>query len=245
MDTKHITAAARFELKAANADAPNGEVVALVSVFNNVDYANDRVMPGAFAESIQWYADNAKSIPFVWSHQWDNPDAYIGKVISAQETPDGLQVRAALFSTATAEHVRTLMKEGVVTEFSFAYDILDQGPAADGANELRKLHILEAGPTLKGMNPATRLVGVRSASVEMPTASSTAAKAGRVLSSKNEDRIRNAVELLGEVLTTLETVSDTTKAEEPAAKADEVKAERDGSLDPKVAQLLIELAELD
>lgn len=157
------SAAATFAVKNDAADAPAGEVTALVSVFGNEDLVGDRVVKGAFAKSLAAISAAGKSIPFVWSHQWADPNAYIGKVIEAEETDDGLQVRAALFDTPTAQHIKTLLKEGVVTEFSFAYDIVDQREGDDGINELTELHILEAGPTLKGANPATQLIGVRSA----------------------------------------------------------------------------------
>lgn len=163
-NTKHISATATFKVKAdGDAVYTHGKVTALVSVFNNVDLVGDRIMPGAFKKSLQAIETAGKSIPFVWSHQWDNPDAYIGKIIDAKETKNGLEVTAALFDTATAQHIKTLLSEGVVTEFSFAYDVIKQKEASDGVNELLEVNILEAGPTLKGANPATVLINVRSA----------------------------------------------------------------------------------
>lgn len=159
---QHKSVAATFEVKAANDDAPNGEVTALVSVFGNTDLVGDRVMPGAFEKSLKSISDAGKSIPFVWSHQWSDPNAYIGKVVKAEETEKGLVVTASLFATETAQHIKTLLAEGVVTEFSFAYDIIDEAKGKDGVNELLELHVLEVGPTLKGANPATELMNVRS-----------------------------------------------------------------------------------
>jgi len=198
MQPQHKSVHARFEVKADAQDAPNGEVTALVSVFGNEDLVGDRVVKGAFTKSLEAIKAAGRSIPFVWSHQWSDPNAYIGKVLDAQETDDGLLVRASLFDTQTAQHIKTLLKEGVVTEFSFAYDVVKQRPGSDGVNELTEVHILEAGPTLKGANPATQLVGVRSA-----LSAHVDAKAGRVLSAKNETRIREAVGLLDEVLGSL------------------------------------------
>lgn len=153
---------AAFDVDTAT-DAPHGEVTALVSVFNNVDLAGDRIIPGAFAKSLSRIAASGRSLPFVWSHQWNDPNAYIGKVLEASETPDGLVVRASMFDTPTAQHIKTLLAEGVIAEFSFAFDILDSRRAKDGVIELLEVNILEAGPTLKGANPATQLVDVRSA----------------------------------------------------------------------------------
>ena len=160
-----------IKVKDATDTAPFGEISALVSVFNNIDYVNDRVMPGAFQKSIDQYTTEGKSIPFVWSHQWNNPEAYIGKITEAKETSKGLQVKAELYNTQTAQHVRQLMKDGVVTQFSFAYDTIKEMKAKDGANELLELRILEAGPTLKGANPATEIIESKNIGAWKPTES--------------------------------------------------------------------------
>lgn len=327
MNVKRQVLSATWQMKGAPGD--NGEATAVVSVFGNKDLVGDRVMPGAFEESLAWYAENGKSIPWVWSHQWDDPQAYIGKVVQARETAEGLEVKAQFFDTPQAQQVRRLLAEGVVTEFSFAYDVVSQSPGKDGVNELRKLHILEVGPTLKGANPATRLVGVRSAmgaakaepgelqegsfvewaggygrveyimtegffgvdgdplsleaSAEDPLAlvreydnegdqwlpsdkfsghrfsmltatdekaagadidakatAGTGAKSGRVLSAKNEDRIRDAAELLSEVLGTLP-ADDNAKSEEPTVKDEPAESPANTGMDAATAQLLLEL----
>jgi HK97 family phage prohead protease len=336
------SAPARFEVKAASDDAPHGEVTALVSVFGNTDLVGDRVMPGAFADSLKEIADAGRSIPFIWSHDWGRPESFLGVVRDAKETDEGLVVRASLFDTPTAQHVRQLLAEGAVSEFSFAYDVIDAAPGKDGVNELRKLAILEAGPTLKGANPATQLVGVRSALLatkaeagelalgdfvtfeggegrveyimtegefgiegdplslpasaddplamvrvyqdadgesmatdmfrgfrfseltkydeenetedaeeveeaatgarEKAQAGGTRHKVGRTLSAKNEERIRNANELLGEVLGSIQsnTTGEPVKAEEPVT----VKVEEPG-LSGDVARYLLDLAEIE
>ena len=334
------SATATFKVKAATDAAPHGEVEALVSVFGNVDLVGDRVMPGAFDKSLASIKEAGRAIPFVWSHQWSDPNAYIGKVTEAVETKDGLMVRAELFDTPTAQHIRTLLASGVVSEFSFAYDVIGQRDGKDGVNELTQLHVLEVGPTLKGANPATQLVGVRSADVarsskaeagelevgdfvtwadgygrveyimtegffgvdgdplsleateddplamvrvyedsegtweatdsfegfrfseltaaatpeeapqveETQTASDPAKstpartphKVGRALSTKNEQRLRDARGLLDEVLGSIDTVGEPVKTEEPS----QVKVEEQG-LPGEVAALLIELEEVD
>ena len=58
-----------------------GVFMAVVSVFSNVDLAGDRVMPGAFKNTLkQWRRSGAK-IPVIFSHSWlDRYDAFrIGK----------------------------------------------------------------------------------------------------------------------------------------------------------------------
>lgn len=204
MNVKRISSAAHYQVKADAQSAPGGVVEALVSVFGNEDLVGDRVLRGAFQKSLDAYAQSGRSIPFVWAHSWDDPNAYIGKVVKAVETDAGLLVQAQLFNTTTAQHIKTLLQEGVVGEFSFAYDVISQAPGKDGVNELAELSILECGPCLKGANPATQLIGVRA--YERATASRVepqSEKAGRVLSAKNEDRLRAAADLIDEVLASL------------------------------------------
>ena len=118
-------------------------------------------MPGAFSKSLDKYAASGKNLPIVWSHDWGNAESFIGKTLSAEETSDGLLIRGAFFDTPRAQTVRTLLAEKVVSEFSFAYDILEEQKGSDGNNELLELSILEAGPTLKGANPATQLISAK------------------------------------------------------------------------------------
>ena len=150
-----------IEVKAASNEAPNGEFTALVSVFGNTDLVGDRVMPGAFTNSLKSYTDAGKNLPIVWSHDWGNAESFIGKTLSAEETEDGLLIRGAFFDTPRAQTVRTLLAERVVSEFSFAYDVVNEQKGSDGVNELLELKILEAGPTLKGANPATQLIAAK------------------------------------------------------------------------------------
>jgi HK97 family phage prohead protease len=222
-----------------------GTVEAIVSVFGNVDYVGDRVMPGAFAKTLESYAASGRNIPFVWSHDYDTPESYIGKVVEAAETSEGLKVRAELFDTPRAQVVRELLVNRVVSEFSFAYEVVNSQKAADGYNDLTELNLLECGPTLRGANPMTRLLDAKAATVETSEAEGPKVlhgeKAGRTLSSKNEGHLREAVTLLEAVLSSIQdSSSDATKAEESRVETKTEQYVRD----PRVALALIDLAKL-
>ena len=62
-----------------------------------------------------------------------------------------------------ARRVHKLTQRRSVKEFSFGYSVPPGGQrkASDGANELIEIDLYEIGPTLKGMNPATELRGVK------------------------------------------------------------------------------------
>jgi uncharacterized protein len=225
--TKTYTA----DVKAAD-DAAEGTFEALVSIFGNVDYAGDRVIKGAFADSLTEWKTSGDPIPVVFSHRWDDLDAHIGKVIDAEERDEGLWVKAQLdLDDPAGAKVHRLLTDRRLKQFSFAYDVVDERKGDDGANELLKLKVHEVGPTLLGMNPDTVLLG---------------AKAGRVLSGKNETKLRQAADLLTEVLSAVDTTSDDEEAKSHANPDDpKGKGDEPTTRSPSDVRLLAELEALD
>lgn len=149
-----------------------GIVEAIVSVFGNVDSYGDVVVAGAFAEDLAEWAKSGDPIPAIWAHEWFDPFMHIGEVIEAAETEKGLRVkfRLDIDDNPTAAQAYRLLKARRVTQFSFAYDVLDAGWEAytDEATgkqyevyELRKLHIIEVGPCLVGANRETELLSAK------------------------------------------------------------------------------------
>jgi len=172
-------------VKAADTDEglAAGEFTAIVSVFNNVDVYQDKVLPGAFTDSLTAWKASGDPIPVIWSHKWADLDAHIGVVVDAEELQPGdsrlpqalaelggLWVRGLLdvndADAPSAKKVYRLMKGRRVKEFSFAYNVDEQAwvqPEGDERSfmELRKLSLLEVGPCLFGANPATELLDVK------------------------------------------------------------------------------------
>lgn len=177
------------QIKAAGEEdgLAEGQFRALVSVFGNVDSYGDKVMPGAFAKTLTDWAELGDPIPIYWSHQMADPDMNIGYVVSAEETEAGLEVLGQLDvaeGSPKAAQAHRLMKGRRVSQFSFAYDVLDQ-EEVDGVNELRELKLYEVGPTPIGANDATELLAVK-----------TGLKVGRTISAKNESTLREATTAL-------------------------------------------------
>lgn len=149
------------EFKAVPNGAP-GEFTALVSVFGNVDLQGDRVMPGAFDNTIAQWKASGDPIPIIWSHDWQDPFAHIGLVTGVQITTAGLVLSGKNdIDKPFAKQVNDLLVARRVTQWSFAYDVINEQRAKDGANELLELALIEAGPTLMGANSSTNTIAAK------------------------------------------------------------------------------------
>ncbi|MFE1104139.1 HK97 family phage prohead protease [Nocardiopsis alba] len=236
MNTKSFTA--RVKATGGQQGLKDGQVQALVSVFGNEDSYGDVVAPGAFADDLKRWKDAGDPIPFIWSHDWANPFAHIGHVIDANETDDGLVVTAQiddLDTNPTAKQVYGLLKGRRVTQFSFAYDVLEGGwidvedHRYGGYYELRKLAVHEVGPCLIGANRETELLAAKAADL------TRGIKAGRVLSQANYDRLTKARDSITAVLdaATPEDTNDAKHASQPAREtADDGEPARESNADP-------------
>ena len=125
-----------------------GIVKGYASTFDrDPDAYGDVVKRGAFAKSLEkWKALNAegKFIPLLWGHDTEDPKSNIGRVVDAVEDERGLLITAEFDAdNEKAQYVRKLVQEGRVYQFSFAFEIREQGTVEldDGrkANELRKI----------------------------------------------------------------------------------------------------------
>lgn len=151
-------------------DLTDGQFRAVVAVFDEVDSYGDVVVRGAFAETLNEWADRGDEIPVIWSHDWADPFSHIGTVKSATETDRGLEIVGEIpqddrDTNPRAAQVYKLLKARRITQFSFAFDVLEGAEVErDGrrVNELRRLKLHEVGPCLVGVNQSTELGSVKS-----------------------------------------------------------------------------------
>lgn len=155
-------------------DEPAGTFTALVSVFGNKDRQGDIVMPGSFKKTLAAWAKKGH-IPAVWSHQFHNPDMFLGKYFDQDETEQGLLLKGRLnLRWDMAQKVYELYEEGLVSEFSWSGRVEDFDPIEEKDDDydednpwlngarIKAVDLWEAGPTFKGANPETELLGVKS-----------------------------------------------------------------------------------
>ena len=129
-------------------DQPQGIIEAVVSVFGNVDSAGERILPGAFTQSLI-----QKPPKGVWMHQWDQP---IAKTIEARELlpgdpllPDEIRLLGGLYikgqfnlGTQRGRDAFSDVAFGVVDEFSIGYSVTKQSANKEmGCVDLLELKI--------------------------------------------------------------------------------------------------------
>jgi HK97 family phage prohead protease len=163
-----------FELLEVKTDGEPGDFTALASVFGNVDLVGDRMMKGAFKNTLDKWRESGDPIPVVLSHGHDDVMKFIGKADprAVMETDDGLMVQGKLNinqGNPVADYAYKLMRERVLKGMSFAYKVPKGGEkkAEDGANEVSEVDLIEVGPTLVGANPEAHVQTVKSL-VELP-----------------------------------------------------------------------------
>lgn len=222
-----------------------GTVEAFVSVFGNVDSYGDRVMLGAFADSI-----SQKLPKLVWQHELKRP---VGKTIAAEEIPAGdarlperLKDYGALYvkglfnlNTTDGKDAYEHIKFGSVDEYSFGYEEVETTPLADGTKELNKVNIIEWSPVTVGANPMTMTSNVKAMTLEekLDVAATLIAqseqhavayadmrsKAGRVLNSRIRGMILSLADQLKDVSKNLYKLHEET---EPIQKHSNVEAKK-------------------
>lgn len=192
------------------------------------DVYGDVVKQGAFQKSLEKIKAEGKKIPLIWSHQLDNLKSYIGEA-DAFEDEKGLHFIAKFNDSDEAQKVRNLYKDGLLSKFSFAYNVLDEGTVTldDGrkANELRELEIYEISCVLVPANSDAGIIDV---------------KTGKRNSSKDEETIKNAIELLKSLLENIEDSIEENNADEKSEKVDSDNGapEDQGELNEKKEALL-------
>lgn len=151
-------------VKAADADA--GTVTALVSAFGVVDSYDEEIMPGAFAKSLEEFGDDP--IPILWNHQWGVMDAHLAEA-RGEETDEGLVVTMQFdLDDPTSAKAFRLLKSRRIKEFS-----IGGFEPSDGIKRVEKdgrtvwqvwiFELVEISLVLRGANPETRLIDVKSA----------------------------------------------------------------------------------
>lgn len=155
-----------FGITLKESDDNLGRVVALVSAFGVVDSQDEELMPGAFKDSLE--RNGAYPFPFMWHHKWDDLGAHLGG-FTGEETDEGLVITIDFdMDDVDGQKAYRLVKSGRVRQFSIG------GFEPSGSVRLEKrgdrdvwavyeFDLVEVSLVLRGSNPDTRVIDVKSA----------------------------------------------------------------------------------
>lgn len=205
-------------------DEGSGSIEGYASTWiRKADSWGDVVAKGAFTRTLKERWNGGKGIPFLWAHQIDNLKSFIGTAV-ADEDEKGLHFIAQFDDTEEAQKVRQLYKDGRLRKFSFAYDVLKSGMVTlednSKAQELQEVDLYEISAVTVPANDDASVVDV---------------KAGRRNSSADEEKIKEAISLLQDLLGQLDQDEDNNGEDGPK---DNAAAEDQTESNPKKAQLL-------
>lgn len=206
----------KFKNFSVKALEENGSITGYFSTYDRIpDSYGDVVAKGAFTETIEKRKESGHPFPLCWNHDLNQ---IIGAVDSIEDDDHGPHMTAHFFDSALAQEKRELVKSGVVYQFSFAYDVLENGLVTleDGtkANELRKLDLFEVSIVPIPANPRAEVTGIKSEEPEV--------KSGRRNRKSDEDIIKQIITLAQSLL---DEEPDETEKAEPVEEEPEAKSE--------------------
>lgn len=155
-------------VKAATVATDLGQFTAIAAVFNNVDRHGDRIVKGAFADTIDAWHRTGRKVPLHWNHS-ANPDDIVGSVDpgSMIETDRGLVVEGQLDldNSDRAREAWRAMKTGSMG-LSFGYVVQQKRSASGGVTELLALDLFEISIVPAPANADTRVISMKNAETD-------------------------------------------------------------------------------
>jgi HK97 family phage prohead protease len=140
-----------------------GEFTALAAAYST-DRVNERIVKGAFHDTILRWQGSARNVPLAWDHSRDARDI-IGSISpsSMRETDEGLFVEASL-DLEDSEQAREAWRSVKANRvgLSFGYLVEKDRRAKDGVKELLALDLYEVTLTSSPANPDARILSAKS-----------------------------------------------------------------------------------
>lgn len=146
-----------FEVKATAEENNIFTFEGYASTFNNIDYGDDVVIRGAFANSL---AKNSQ-VPILWQHQMSE---VIGISVQLYEDDKGLFIKGNLPKEDTLVSGRIIpqMKVGSIKEMSIGFFTKNYDMAKDGIRLLKEIDLFEVSLVTKAMNSQALVSGFKS-----------------------------------------------------------------------------------
>ena len=203
----------KFELKEATEE---GEFSGYAAVFWNVDNGNDIIEKGAFARTIVEDFDRIKILS-----QHNDYDLPIGKPLELREDDHGLYIRGKISDTQKGRDIRTLLKDGVLTEMSIGYKpSVFEFDAQTGIRHLKEIKLWEVSIVTWAMNEQAKIDDVKALYADMKTLTEEL-KSGKLTRSKVES-LKPFIAVMRELADMLSPFLDTVRQQDEEPKRRDV-----------------------
>ena len=144
-------------------DVEKGTFAGYGSTFGNVDDGNDRVVLGAFKDTLHAFRGKGQLPMMPWFHDWKQP---IGEWTGMDEDSKGLAVEGALWVEGNklgrtpiekSEQIRNLFLSNGPKGLSIGYDAKESSFSTEGdkkrlVRNLKRVELFEVSPVPFGMN---------------------------------------------------------------------------------------------
>ena len=147
-----------FSFELESADESTGEFSGYAAVFGNRDSGNDIIEKGAFAKTI---VEDFHRIKILALHN----DCWlpVGKPIELREDDRGLFIRGKISDTTMGRDIRTLLKDGVLSELSIGYDAIEfDYDSKQDTRHLKEIKLWEVSIVTWAMNDQAKIEEVKS-----------------------------------------------------------------------------------
>jgi HK97 family phage prohead protease len=142
-------------IKAADVSVSERKITGYAASFGNVDKVQDIIKAGAFKKTLR---ERGKAVKLFYNHQFP-----IGKPEVMREEEKGLYTESKVSATARGDEVLQLVKDGVITDMSIGYEVIDFGQDnKTGIRTLKEIRLYEFGPVDFGANEQAVITGVKS-----------------------------------------------------------------------------------
>ena len=154
-----------FSFELESADESTGEFSGYAAVFGNRDSGNDIIERGAFAKTI---VEDFHRIKILALHN----DCWlpVGRPIELREDDRGLFIRGKISDTTMGRDIRTLLKDGVLSELSIGYDAIEfDYDSKQDTRHLKEIKLWEVSIVTWAMNDQATIDDVKSLAEELRT----------------------------------------------------------------------------
>lgn len=157
MSTRNRYLERPFALKAIEA---NGTFSGYASVFGELDWYNDIVMPGAFQKTIAKFVEMKRKVPMLWQHNSREPIGVYTKLVEDQY---GLYVEGECnMKVQQGQECHSLLEQGALSGLSIGYDTVSYTVNTEkDVRYLTEVDLWEVSPVTFPAGDSARVTGVK------------------------------------------------------------------------------------